>query len=724
MVTSLRTTQVAAATGGGNQDFTVSGFGTPDLLAILTGFGLTNGTVATHAGIGFGASISTSNRQVVFTRAEDAVSQTNVLRWGATNEATLITSASANLVDGEADFNSFITDGARITWGNNPGAAYLMNGLLLRAPNVAIGSATQSGGADIEQSFSVGFEPDVLIVYGHTTSMNDSGNGNSSFSYGVAVNDGIGGVASQWGCALASNDNVSTSSMGGGIWSDAIYLSALAGGTTYSRALECTGFTSTEFNLTKRAGTGSASHVFNYIAFTLDTGLSAHTEIIQTPTSTGNQSYTGPGFTPQFLLMAPGFWDAVSTSPDQIDATADGAGVIAMSFVDAANQYCCVYADEDNVATANSQSLTSAQVAEIHDGTGTLQFDATLVSFDATGYTLNFASTNGTARRWGVLAIEEESSGFTSATGSASGAATVSGVGISTFSVVGSSSGVAVASSIGASIASSTASSFGAGASLATGASILASDGVSAGQVTSGATGASTISSQGLSAGASTVLAVGTGTASSTASTSGLALATAVGESTFHVVATSAGQAAAAAIAAGSASVGSSSGIATAIGIGESVSVADAVSSGVAIGTGGGAGIASSVASSSGQGIASGVGAGFLGSSGSSSGVAIVTAEGSGIASATASTQGAAIAIASGARTVAVQASSAGIATGLFVSAGFQPTVATALGIAVILGVGQDAAKPGTKLRATIDAVPIVDSELSISAILSADIDA
>jgi hypothetical protein len=71
--------------------------------------------------------------------------------------------------------------------------------------------------------------------------------------------------------------------------------------------------------------------------------------------------------------------------------------------------------DENAADTTNTQSLVDDQAVYIENQAGSsVIFNATYVSFDANGWTLNYGVTEGTANKWIAFAIEEDVAGAVS----------------------------------------------------------------------------------------------------------------------------------------------------------------------------------------------------------------------------------------------------------------------------------------------------------------------
>lgn len=121
---------------------------------------------------------------------------------------------------------------------------------------------------------------------------------------------------------------------------------------------------------------------------------------ITQPAGTGNQAYTGVGFTPKLLLLFASDQTAAGTAADATltlgaIAASDCTGITASS------------ADAAGTSAArrrvNLPTGSGRVVMVKHDASTLGQVDD--VSFDSDGFTLNWIATDGTARRWHYLAL-------------------------------------------------------------------------------------------------------------------------------------------------------------------------------------------------------------------------------------------------------------------------------------------------------------------------------
>ncbi len=137
MGVSVRIVRQAAITGGGpTQDFTVSGFGTPKVAIFIVTAAVTDGTIADDAKLSVGASDGVRSRVAAFRGKDGSASTDNDERSNRNSVILIINTNNAN-VDGEASWDSWITDGVRITYGNLPSTAVLVTCIMVNGSDAS-----------------------------------------------------------------------------------------------------------------------------------------------------------------------------------------------------------------------------------------------------------------------------------------------------------------------------------------------------------------------------------------------------------------------------------------------------------------------------------------------------------------------------------------------------------------------------------------------------------
>lgn len=408
---SIATIQGAANTGGGDQDFTVSGFGTPKAYLVFMVGATINGQSFNHMKGSIGGGDGT-RQWVSAISSRNGNSTSNCFCRQATDESIMVLDTTNGTINGEANFVSFITDGVRFTWGNAPNLAVQISVVLFSGDdlNIYADNVSHTNGQDVSQSFTgAGFIPDA--IFGVTTSQafNDTAVANASFSYGWSVNS----VPIRQSCIgfTAQHNQSTTATLSGTVDNRFLVVPPTTPASgAFSPTLEMTSYPESGFALTKR---GSAAAIpFGYLALKFNGKASTDVRVFTSPTSTGNFLRTTFGFKPQFLMLFPNFADTVN---EREVINLEGAGVAPFAMADAIRQYCLSMQDETGQSTTDTQNLVDNKMVHVDHGGGNKVFEATLASFDTTGYTLDFSTTDATGRYWVEFGISETITGTSDA---------------------------------------------------------------------------------------------------------------------------------------------------------------------------------------------------------------------------------------------------------------------------------------------------------------------
>lgn len=399
MSVEVATTRVACSTGGGTQDITIDRLGNrvPAAALFFVTRATTDGDFSDHAIFGMGAATDTSEQWAWCIKDEDGQNPTDLDRRGATDECVMILDTAGN-VDGEANFSAFIAGGVRINWGNTPAAAYLLTVVLFvgsslsAKADVFTTNALQNNSTDVN---TVGFPPDVLLTSCFGFTFTDATAAGTLPAIGTVTNKAS---VSQFCWGMGGSNGVSPSGQFAQITDD--YGTGqvnAAGGWTW--AGEFGSFDSDGFSCTTRLG-GSGGDQVGYLALAFNGAVDFWAGIIDTPTSTGNQLQTGPGFEPQAVITAVTQMPAIDTG-----YTNGNAGSVGVSVFDGSEEYCNSVQIEDAVVASDTKSLSDNASVLLPNDDGTMGHMAFFKSFDPTGWTWNFTQTEGTAVKYWALAI-------------------------------------------------------------------------------------------------------------------------------------------------------------------------------------------------------------------------------------------------------------------------------------------------------------------------------
>ncbi len=409
MGVTIATTRVACNTGTGNQTITTTDLGglTPKGALFLLSFASTDGTAADGATMSIGGTDGSTHWS---TARSDQHGVTTVKSNDMHSvDAPIYMTNDAGSLIADADFNAWTTNGVTITWATAPGTAYLLTVIFFAGTDLSIDSGSESVGNTVDLATditSVGFEADILILSISRVAASQLVQSNAYGQFGLVSNNRAGGIVQRC-IAWSSRDNVGTSVIAVRNRTDSgITQSHITG--TLDWYGEISAFDSSGFTITTRNDGGNNSHL-KWLAIRLgSTPLSSWVGTYTSPTSTGNHSISTPGFTPQFVMQFLSLTEAADTT-----YTDNRAGSIGIGVMTSSAEYTMVITSEDAVTTTNTQSLSDDRAIVVPDGDGTLDIEATFVSMDANGWTVNYSNAPATAKLFWALAIEEEAAAGT-----------------------------------------------------------------------------------------------------------------------------------------------------------------------------------------------------------------------------------------------------------------------------------------------------------------------
>jgi hypothetical protein len=240
--------------------------------------------------------------------------------------------------------------------------------------------------------------PKIHMAVGYNSNASAAVNTNISNSIGWATNDDdcAIGFASQNGVGTAVSDRIHT---------DAYCIHPLqVGGGTYERAVQSS---YSNAPVVGHTWSSSATDGYNYFLMALggDDVESVSIDTITGPTSTGDVSFTGVGFQPDFLFVVH------QISPTSLPVTsihiANGFGMS-----DGTTDACIYSGSQDALTTSNTNSVLSSNFIHVYglgDGGDGIWDDyeiATVKSLDADGYTFTFGTVGGIARYYSIIAVK------------------------------------------------------------------------------------------------------------------------------------------------------------------------------------------------------------------------------------------------------------------------------------------------------------------------------
>ena len=145
----------------------------------------------------------------------------------------------------------------------------------------------------------------------------------------------------------------------------------------------------------------SANDGYNYFLWALggDDVENVSIDEITSPGSTGDVSYTGPGFQPDFLIVMHSIFTSLPNAAVHVVAGLGMSDGTTDAYVNAGSQ--------DNVSTSNTSSRLSAKFIHYYNIISLAEYEtATVKSLDSSGYTLTWDLVSGTNRKYTIIAVK------------------------------------------------------------------------------------------------------------------------------------------------------------------------------------------------------------------------------------------------------------------------------------------------------------------------------
>lgn len=388
--------QQGARTTAGTQDFTDSGFGTPKGAMCIVGYGSTNGTAVSHAGLSVGFTDGT-RQHALSVRSKNGVTTTVTGRRADTTDLLVLADPDGTVIL-RVQFSAWITDGMRVNYSVAPGTAYQVACTLFGGAGVTsayVNTITTPATVDLSTTVSsVGFQPDVVIgAVNGDGSYNDTNQSQGDLSIGYAING-----STQKSHSWSDVTGLGTTSVIARNLSNRIGRSGIN-----SQQIEIRNFTTNGFDATLRATSFAAT--LGYLALKLS-GITATGLAIDSPTATGSRSITGITGIPQWGMLVSGSLQSVDSTT--VDNTAESFGI--STFTSSA-QSCFAIASDDAVTTTVTESLVDSRPICLRKDAG-LFYSASFTSFSNGTVTFSYGTANGTARKWVGLFFSSQASGF------------------------------------------------------------------------------------------------------------------------------------------------------------------------------------------------------------------------------------------------------------------------------------------------------------------------
>lgn len=450
-VAVMRGGVVDGATSGATQDFTIAGFtaafGQPKAALFIVTARASSAGSTSPKNLGLGFTDGTNHRGIsALSRDAQANSDTRSQAYDNTVLRFLLADGSGD--DAICTFNSWITDGIRLNLSRAFDAAVRIQFILFGGADLSaiVGTITPNSTAGADVAVSCGFEPDALFCISDNGAFNETlDTGGLLNCFSLAINDQPGATVRSMSMRHTDNQANASPTM---VFGDADLGHFHTGENTPLTILAGTAFsgsdpwTATGFNVKSLAhASGTTGPVLGFLALKFG-GVPFSLDTYATPTATGNQAYTAPGFRVTsaigFLSTITGTWGSLN------EQSGSAAGAMGFCFLDEVQDASLTLYDEDNAATMNTSSRYDDEPLKIRDHTdATDQYVATVQSRDENGITFNFTTAPGTAMKFVLLtlgALVQFPVGLVDGAGSMTieGTAAVTGPGAGTLAASGS----------------------------------------------------------------------------------------------------------------------------------------------------------------------------------------------------------------------------------------------------------------------------------------------
>ena len=376
-----------APTTATTQDFTSSGFGTPDAALFYVSWKHTSTGAINHTVFGMGMTDGSTHYSCGFnSRHAQATAQTH--SRGQDDPIILMrTNNETNF--GYATFDSFITDGVRIDWSSDPPPnAVTVTCVLIKADNAKVIKVTNTGTEDATLNVTgLGFTPSFAWAMTNapsvdTVSAGGTGAADARLCMGL-VKWTVADTCQQASMSYGEDDGVADGNPFAHLANDRGIVT-LTDESTIGTELQFSNRDSDGFDVITRNGSNSFDTFMLCIELggDLDNSLGIHTG----PTSTGDWDITSYSFEPTFLhLLHTGV-----TTVNSLEANNAEAGIGGVYVADDTTQGTTGWVTEDGSATTDTGSISHTSFYQLEDD-GTSGYTATFSSFNSDGFTLNFS---------------------------------------------------------------------------------------------------------------------------------------------------------------------------------------------------------------------------------------------------------------------------------------------------------------------------------------------
>jgi len=245
-LTNVEGGNFAKATGTGNQDVTSVSF-QPDLVLLFATRQTTlAGTIAGDSDLMFGAAISSSEQAVWLAGSNDAANTSVCKSYCLAGECAAFMAAAMTSTTDRGTFVAMLSNGFRINWTENAGAAQIIQYIAIKGPSVQIGdllTMTDTTTDIVESGF--GFAPvaAMFISHGKVASTSDTVQADDYLSMGA-----FSSTTARAAMGTMDDDAAGTAVVGTAVEHDEVYVhmpntAATVDGLMDIKTIDSDGFT-------------------------------------------------------------------------------------------------------------------------------------------------------------------------------------------------------------------------------------------------------------------------------------------------------------------------------------------------------------------------------------------------------------------------------------------------------------------------------------------------
>ena len=390
-------------TSGTTVDFTISGFGTPKLAEFYAVNNLTLGTIENHHVISYGATDGT-NQWTLGGQSENNRGSSDCDRFSDSTRCLIAVHGGTAIFNGELSINSFITDGVRCDVDNSFNNAFKCIVVLTRGSDVDATVGNLTVAASVGGTVSVTglpSTPDYVKFATIGVQTLEFADIRYMTGRGMCVNDGS---ETQRLHIMRERNALSVMECAGTFKDNRCIGAYVIGSNALDWTAELTSFDASGFTLTTRDSAAPSGTDAFYVAVACPSN-SVYLGTYVCPTGTGNDAVTGVGFQPKYLEFQ-------MTRHDQLNElnNSNEAGVIGTALIDENTQGAMCCSCDDAASTSITKSVLDNQAVYTLAHSGVVAQEATFVSFDSDGWTLNWSDIS-IATHFYAFAIEDESAG-------------------------------------------------------------------------------------------------------------------------------------------------------------------------------------------------------------------------------------------------------------------------------------------------------------------------